>query len=454
MLAILPHLLGAIFTAAAGPSHLAIENCQVGEIYAFNHGECDVALSNEGDKPIRVFDVKAAKEGDSAEPATLTVPAHASAYIKVKVDSSNGFAAKLHKIQFHTDERGYEERTAAASAFVMTVLDDAHPQIDFGVVKSFGEPSRKSVELASHDVAELKITKVLEAPAWLDASIGADGKTVSATVKPDAGWGLHADFVKVAINAPQQPQAWIEVKADIHGEVVAGMNPLDMGLMRIGTPHEFHVPLRSRKPFATGKIELQGLHGTAQMDSCEKPDGTCRMLVLKVDDQQPGAIQGHVWIELPEFHQRLHLAAWGLLVPKESKVKNLDEMQASETANGQAQSQTKPLDLEHAVKAATSNATNTSNAPPPGTGPLLKWTVANGASIHGFQVFRSGNDNGPFVLLNPKSIPSTAQTQDSVSYQWRDNSAVSGKTYWYYIGIVYNDGHKQQLTGPQKVVAK
>ena len=92
--------------------------------------------------------------------------------------------------------------------------------------------------------------------------------------------------------------------------------------------------------------------------------------------------------------------------------------------------------------------------PPPGTGPLLKWTVANGASIHGFQVFRSGNDNGPFVLLNPKSIPSTAQTQDSVSYQWRDNSAVSGKTYWYYIGIVYNDGHKQQLTGPQKVVAK
>jgi len=455
MIAILPYLFGAIVTTAADPSHLAIENCQVSEMYAFNHAECDVTLSNDGDKPIRVFDVKATKEGDSAEPATLTIAAHAHAYLKVKIDSSNGFAASTHKIQFHTDERGHEERSAAAGAFVVTVLDDARPQIDFGVVKSFGEPSRKSVELSSHDVAELKITKILEAPAWLDASIGADGKTLSATVKADAGWGLHADFVKVMINAPQQSQAWIEVKADVHGEVVPASNPLDMSLMRIGAPHEFHVPLHGKKAFQVGKIELEGMHGTTQLEPCEKTGGTCQMLVLKVEDQQPGSIKGHVWIELPEFHQRLHLAVWGLLVPKDSKVKNLDEMRAAqETVSGEGQSPTKSLDLQHAVKAAVSTAANTNVAPPPGTGPLLKWTIANGQAIHGFQIFRSSDENGPFVLLNQKSIPSTAQSQDSVSYQWRDTSATSGKTYWYYIGILYNDGHKQQLTGAQKVVAK
>jgi hypothetical protein len=40
------------------------------------------------------------------------------------------------------------------------------------------------------------------------------------------------------------------------------------------------------------------------------------------------------------------------------------------------------------------------------------------------------------------------------TYAWRDDSAVSGKTYWYYIGLLNRDGTKQQLSGPQAVKAK
>ncbi len=84
----------------------------------------------------------------------------------------------------------------------------------------------------------------------------------------------------------------------------------------------------------------------------------------------------------------------------------------------------------------------------------MEWTVANGRLIHGFQIFRTDKELGPFLLLNRTTMPANIEDDSPKSFQYRDNTAEPGKTYWYYIGVVYNDGHKQQLTGPQKVVAK
>ena len=82
--------------------------------------------------------------------------------------------------------------------------------------------------------------------------------------------------------------------------------------------------------------------------------------------------------------------------------------------------------------------------------------IANSETMvtQGRQIFRSDTADGPFVLQNQATIRSKSEEDEPTSYQYRDNAAASGKAYWYYIGIVYKDGHKQQLTGPQKVVAK
>ena len=69
-------------------------------------------------------------------------------------------------------------------------------------------------------------------------------------------------------------------------------------------------------------------------------------------------------------------------------------------------------------------------------------------------MFRGEHEDGPFRRVTPHVIRSTATDNEAVKYQYRDNTAQSGKAYWYYIGVVYNDGHKQQLSGPQKFVAK
>ncbi len=406
---LVPLLFALAAAAGSGEgSHLAVEDCDLGEIYAFNTAECEIALSNSGEKPISVHDVKVLSDNDRAEQKELTVSPHAQAHLKIRINSGNSAGFIRHEVHFRSNEHGHEERSASVTAFAMTLLDQPSPQLDLGIVRAGNSaPTRKSIELVSHDVADLRITKILETPAWLDASVGADGRTLTAAAKADASWGVHTDFLKAAVNAPKQGQVWVEVKAEVRGEVVPNLNPYDLGSMRAGSEHEFHIPLHSRsgRDFRVGKVELEGIRGTTSFDTCEKPSGNCRMLMLRIADGQRGPIKGSAWIELPDFNQRLRLALFGVLAPADGKVK---------TPTGDLPASTR-TDQQHASGRDVRSA---NQEPPPGKGPLLKWTVANGQPVYGFQIFRAGAEAGPFVLLNPKTIASIAKTKDSVGYQY------------------------------------
>ena len=457
MIALSTLLLSALMNAAAGtPSRLGVENCDAGEAYAFTAAECQIELANEGDVPIKVSGFASEKEGDAVEPQTAVVAPHAHAYLRARINAGNASGGSPHVFRFHTDEKGNESRTASAFVFVLNALDQPRPTIDFDVVDSASEPEDKQAFISSHDIADLRLTEIIEKPAWLDAHISTDGHKVVARVRKDAYWGIHADYIKLKTNSRQQPQVWVTAKADVHGEVTPSSNPFDLGLMRFGNAHEYRVVLtqKSGKAFKLGNIELKDVSGNAQVEACQPAADSCKMLVLDISDKQSGTIQGHVWIDLPEYKQKLHLALFGLLVAQDVKVKTLDpEKLAKEGGAAQSSSnQDAKIDLQKSVKQAIEKAEEA--PPPPGNGPLLKWTIANGGAIRGFQIFRSVSEDGQFLLLNPQTVRSTAQNADAQTYQYRDNSAESGKTYWYYIGILYNDGHKQQLTGPQKVVAK
>jgi hypothetical protein len=91
---------------------------------------------------------------------------------------------------------------------------------------------------------------------------------------------------------------------------------------------------------------------------------------------------------------------------------------------------------------------------PPGEGPLLKWTIANQSSVHGYEVFRGESVSGPFTLMDPNLIAPLDNGKGPVAYRWRDTSAIKGQTYWYYIAVVYKNGDRRALSGPQKAVAK
>jgi len=236
--------------------------------------------------------------------------------------------------------------------------------------------------------------------------------------------------------------------------VLPAFNPYDMGLLRIGNPIEFKLPLTSRSghAFKIGDIKFENFDGKAEVTSCAPQREGCKTLVVRLADvRTPGAINGRMKIELPEFSRQLIVAVWGVAVPKDFKVKSLDaeELQHEAAAKGAISQSSRNLG------AAISDAVKSANEQiPPGSGPLLKWTISNGMAIHGFQIFRSTDVDGRFSLINASSVLANANSEGSVSYQYRDNTANPGKTYWYYIGLVYKDGHKQQLSGPQKIIAK
>lgn len=461
MLAISAHLLGIVL-AAANPvpaSNLSITTCDLGEVYAFNSAQCEITLANMGSHPIRIFDVATGTKEDSLTPAVLTLAPHSKSYMQATVKAGDEIGNFHHSFRFQTDEPGHEQRIFNVFGFGLSVLDQVRPQINFGVVTLGDKPVERRIEFSSHESANLSVTKILSKPDFVDVYVSPDKRGISVRMKPDARWGLHSDLIELAIDAPRQPKVWVRVLADVHGAVVASSNPFDMGLMRFGNRNEFKIRLASLSgaDFRVGDIKLENLLAKYAIGECAPIQKGCKLLTLVISDQQAaGAILGHAWIDFPDYHQRMNLALWGLIVPKDMEIPKIEKM--SEGADGKTNGgqtirgeTSSSMDLSKALKGAVDQL---NAAPPPGNGPLLKWTIANGRSIHGFQIFRGDAESGPFILMNPSTIPSTALTEDPVRYQWRDVTAKSGRAYWYFIGVVYNDGTKQQLSGPQEVKAK
>ena len=81
--------------------------------------------------------------------------------------------------------------------------------------------------------------------------------------------------------------------------------------------------------------------------------------------------------------------------------------------------------------------------------------IVGEAGAYGYQIFRADNKDGPFVLQNRDVIRIHSKDYaDNAVLLPRDPTAVKGTTYWYYIGVVYKDGHKQVLSAPQSKVAQ
>ena len=359
----------------------------------------------------------------------------------------------LFKIEFDDGKRA--TGGVKVHLFALSVLDDPRPKVDLGTVNTNAAPPVKMVTLSSREVPDFRITRIIETPDFATTKIEADGRTVSIGGKSDASWGLHVGYVKVALDSSVQPQAWIEVKADVHGEVIPSSNPVEMGIFH-NTRLPFVVQLKSRdgKPVMLGKVELDGFQGHVTKEACIGGAQGCAQISTKVaNDQKGGVLRGKLRVELPELHRQLTVNIGGLYMPESVKVHSLEEAMQK---NSKASAEPPPLDLKSALQNSTQTHSAAPPADPPGHGPLLKWQVSNENNIYGYLVYRGDAENGPFLRVNKDIVHVDAGKGDGITstYAWRDDSATAGKTYWYYIGMLYRDGSKQQLSGPQAVKAK
>lgn len=445
----------------APQSHLTMPVCQYPDTYQFSPAKCALEFRNDGDRPITISKLTPGSSRDSVAPSSLVIAPRSSAYAQATIVPAYEIG-RVHRIfRFESDEAGQPspKRVAEAVGFVSNVLDDPKPVLDFGVIKLDKQQEERAIRLESREVFPFRIEKILDAPSYVSARIGDDGQTIIARIRPDAPWGVHqSDYLKVSLNTPNQKEAWVAIHVDVHGEVVPNVNPVSLGLFRKGTKNEFTIRLTSRtgRSFRVGEIHSDGIIATSSVEPCVPIDDGCKLIRMRVSDEQPkGPIAAEVRVELPDFERVLPIRAWGMYVDKDTKVRNFnDEIKQSAQTSTTGQMSSVGPEAKFDVKKILEQKATESLTPPPGTGPLLKWSVAHEESIHGYAVYRSSSESGPFVRINEHIIRARGSGGDSSQYQWRDTSAIAGSTYWYYIGTILSSGSKEKLSSPQRVVAK
>jgi hypothetical protein len=74
----------------------------------------------------------------------------------------------------------------------------------------------------------------------------------------------------------------------------------------------------------------------------------------------------------------------------------------------------------------------------------LKWRTESEVNNLGFDVYRSESSDGPFIKVNPAYIKGAGTDATPHDYKFVDESAVVGKTYYYYIEAISFSGKRER----------
>jgi hypothetical protein len=445
LLVLVPGLLvGAPAVAAPADDVLVVNDCSYGDVHQFTPAGCTASLENRGAEPL-VLSIIAVQPGNTARPDRLTLAPHARAPLSLRVDTDNIAGAVTWT--FRIERAGVLPQFVHASGFVTSVLDVAHPEIDFGAVDPASLPLLRTIALTSSLDPRIRVKQVLSAPSMLHAVVGPDGKSLTVQIGADAPWGLLDDTIRVALDHPQQKQAWVHVTGSMAGEIAPPANPQWLGEIAWQPENVLKVPLidRDGRDFSIGTVTSTDFAAIYGDEACEPARAGCRELLIHVSESQPsGMFKGHLDVALPDRKKHLMLQIWGVL----------GERPKPGEAAAPPEVRTIPVPKSSTDDGVTAIPPLKVQPDPPGNGPLLKWTIDQQQSVHGYQVLRAESPDGPFTLMDPHLIPKVDNGRGAVAYRWRDTSAQKGHSYWYYIAVIYRSGDRRALSSPQKTLAK
>lgn len=456
----------ALASSSASVSDIKVEGCEFGEAYAFSAASCSATVSNFGSEDAKIR-VLPEWHNDHVPHPKLTIAAGAKVSVPVHLSLENQLGEASHFFRVVDERSPSEKHYIQAKGFVISSLDDVRPSLDLGSIRNDRRPLVSAeVLLSSREVENFRITKIIEVPSDLDVSITDDGKGLIVTPVFRGRWRAYDGAIKVTINTPSQKEAWIAVRANIHGPVAPKENPISVGAIQ-NLPGEVinltEVRQLEGEELRLGRISSRDLEAKVRVTGCVIPDISCRALSMVFDSSaRPGPFRGSVSLQILGLEESLEIDVSGILV----------EGQAASTPAGDSRSVTErsgsvlwePSIFREIEMNARPVAKTKQPAPaavkadrplePEGRGPLLRWTAKDERAVYGYQIYRSVKEAGPFLLVNSPTLRIESKSADSTSHAWRDLSAVSGQTYWYYVGVIYMDGHKGVVTSPVKAVAK
>jgi hypothetical protein len=431
-------------TASAAGNSLVVSDCSYGDVYQFEPAGCDASIENKGTTSL-VLSVTSVQPGPSVEPQKIVLAPNGRAQLSLHALTDNIAGAVTWT--YRIDGVGDEPQFVHASGFVSSILDTGHPKINFGVVGTDELPVMQTIALTSRLDSKMRIVKIISSPPMLHAQIGADWKSLNVELDADGPWGSFDSVVKLAIDSARQKQIWVQVAGSVAGDVGPAENPKWLGEIARHEKLVLTVPLLDRdgRDFTIGTVVSKDFDATYDNVPCEPARAGCRNLLIHVSDSQPaGLFKSHLDVMLSDRHKHLLVGIWGVLG---------EHPKAGERAQPPVINKI-PTVMAQRHDGVTAMPPENVQPDPPGAGPLIKWTIGEQESVYGYQVFRSGAVEGPFSLMEPGIIPKIDNGRGQVAYRWRDTSAVKGRTYWYYIAVLYTSGDRRPLSAPQETVAK
>ena len=76
----------------------------------------------------------------------------------------------------------------------------------------------------------------------------------------------------------------------------------------------------------------------------------------------------------------------------------------------------------------------------------IRWTTQSEDVVYGYDIYRSENKAGPFILLNPETIIGAGTTDVPSTYYYADRDIKVSRVYWYYIESIDMSGERKRLT--------
>jgi hypothetical protein len=424
------------------------------ETYLARPVEQTITINNNSDAALTLDGIRPSNRGFeivSVRPGSAKVPPHGSEEVAVRFVTHMVLGA--HRVPFVFDFSTQTGTSLSArtsiGVFVQSAFEQDRPEIDLGVVAA-PQGLTKRVAFTSSEIPGIELVKVIEAPEFLSLKLLDHGREISVSTKPSAPWGISQGFIRVATNSEIQPEVLIKYQVDVRGEVIPSQNPVNFSPDNVGSEQEETVRLvrSGGKRLDIKSISVSGLSLKTRIDECSPSVVDCKLLrMLLPPDAPSGMYGGNVTVKFEGIANELPIAFGGFRLASGQKLRSLSDNAAAKTSV--AITTAKREDIGKEIERATLQAKPRGS--PPGRGPLLKWSVAHGEGAYGFVVYRSNSESGPFWRINKVII----RPEDDVeTNEWRDDTAEPGKTYWYYIAVVQNDGHKRKLSDPQKVVAK
>ena len=73
------------------------------------------------------------------------------------------------------------------------------------------------------------------------------------------------------------------------------------------------------------------------------------------------------------------------------------------------------------------------SALPSGAGVALQWSTGSEEDLLGWNVYRSVSPAGPFLRINPMTLPSGGDSDEETDYIYQDDSTLEGRRYFYLV---------------------